>query len=81
MSVSVTVKNIPEELYEKLKARAEAERRSMNSEVISILGEALAVHPVKPEDMIAAARALRGRTSGGMIDEKFLKEAKKEGRP
>ena len=80
MGVSITVKNIPEKLYENLKTRAELERRSVNSEIIRILDEALVVHPVKPEDMIAMARALRAKTRGGPITDEFISRAKREGR-
>ncbi len=81
MGVSITVKNIPEELYAKLKVRAEADRRSMNSEIIRILDDALGVHPVNPEDMIAIARGLRERTRGAGINDEFINWAKREGRP
>lgn len=80
MGVSMTVKNIPEKLYEKLKARAGSSRRSVNSEIILILDEALGAHPVKAEDMIAIARALRAKTRGGPISDDFITRAKREGR-
>jgi len=81
MGVSITIKNIPADLYGKLKARAEGDRRSVNGEIILILDEALHAHPVKPEDMIAIARALRERTQGAAIDDEFINRAKREGRP
>ncbi len=80
MGISITVKNVPEELYKRVKARAEADRRSVNSEIILILDEALGVRPVKPEDMIARARALRERTRGAAITDEFINRAKREGR-
>ena len=81
MGISITVKNIPEKLYEKLKTRAESEHRSVNSEIIRILDNALGVRPVDPADMIAIARALRAKTRGGPITDEFISRAKREGRP
>jgi plasmid stability protein len=81
MGVSITVKNIPGKLYKKLKARAEADRRSVNSEIILILDGALSVRSLKPEDMIALARQLRAKTRGAGITDEFINQAKREGRP
>ncbi|MGA2532316.1 MAG: Arc family DNA-binding protein [Candidatus Aminicenantales bacterium] len=81
MSIAITVKNIPGNLYEKLKKRAHKNRRSINSEIISIFDEVLMVHSIQPEKMIAAARALREKTKGLALDEDFIGQAKKEGRP
>jgi plasmid stability protein len=39
---TLNVKNLPDPLYKKLKARAKAERRSVAQEVTVLLGEALA---------------------------------------
>lgn len=39
---TLNVKNLPDPLYRKLKARAKAERRSVAQEVTVLLGEALA---------------------------------------
>jgi plasmid stability protein len=81
MGTAITVKNVPEALYGKLKKRAGRNRRSINSEIISIFEEALSVRPLKPEDMIATARALRGKTRNFTLDQDFIDQAKKEGRP
>ncbi len=80
MGISITVKNIPEKIYEKLKLRAEAHRRSVNSEIILILEETLFLHRLKPEEVLARARALRARTRGAAITDAFINQAKREGR-
>ncbi len=80
MGISITVKNIPEKLYEKLKTRAEAHRRSVNSEIILILEESLFLRRLKPEEVLARARALRARTRGAAITGEFVNQAKREGR-
>lgn len=81
MSIAITVKNIPKDLYGKLKKRAHRNRRSINSEIVSIFDEVLVAHPIQPEKIIAAARAFRGRTKGLVLDEDFIGRAKREGRP
>jgi plasmid stability protein len=80
MSIAITVKNIPAGLYERLKKRAGRNRRSINSEIISIFDEVLVAHPIKPKEMIAAARAFRERTKDFVLDEEFIGRAKREGR-
>jgi antitoxin FitA len=42
MPVNITLKNIPEPLYQRLKASAEAHRRSINMEAITLLEQAFA---------------------------------------
>jgi len=81
MSIAITVKNIPGNLYDKLKKRADRNRRSINSEIISIFDEVLVAHPIHPEKIIAAARVFREKTKGVVLDEDFIGRAKKEGRP
>jgi len=49
---TVTLKNIPDELYERLKATAQAHRRSINSELIHCL-----------ETVLKPSKDLHGRAS------------------
>lgn len=53
---SLTIKDIPEKLLRRVRARAAAERRSMNGAVIKLLDEALAGRPPRGADS-AQARA------------------------
>lgn len=78
-AMNYTLKNIPEEIYEKIKVRAARNRRSINSEIISILAEATTRIRPPVEEILARARELRSRTRGWITDE-FLNEAKREGR-
>ena len=59
MPTSLTLKNIPDAVYERLKASAEENRRSMNSEAIVRLESALLPAMVTPGDQLVRARALR----------------------
>ncbi len=54
---SLTIKDIPEKLLRRVRARAAADRRSMNGAVIQLLDEALAGRPPRVADS-AQARAL-----------------------
>jgi plasmid stability protein len=54
------VRNVPEEVYEALRARAAREGRSMNAEVIAILRRSLTARR-DPDDVIADLRRFRER--------------------
>lgn len=41
MPVNLSLKNVPDDVYARLKKRAERHRRSMNSEIIQILDRSL----------------------------------------
>jgi plasmid stability protein len=60
------VRNVPEPLYEKLRARAEREGRSINGEAIAILEEALA-RPSPTEVRALMTRMFRRRRPGGFF--------------
>jgi plasmid stability protein len=78
--VSLTIKNIPEEIYDRLKHAAADNRRSINSEVITILDRALQSRPIDPEAGLPVARQLREKTTGYFVTEQELDEAKRTGR-
>lgn len=59
MPTTLTLKNIPDDLYLRLKAAAEVHRRSLNSEVLVCLESVLLPQRVLIEDRLARARALR----------------------
>jgi plasmid stability protein len=78
--MNYTLKNIPDEIYEKIKLRAQRHRRSVNSEIISILGEAVTPRRLSVEEFLARADEIRARTRGFVTDD-FLRKAKREGLP
>jgi len=53
------VRNVPESLYERLRRRAEAQRRSLSAEVITLLTRALEEEGQSPEATLAAIRSRR----------------------
>ena len=78
---SITVKNIPDDLYERLKETAAANRRSINGEVIHLIEQAVVSRRVDPEEVIARARTLRERTAEYHLTDEKLHDARAAGRP
>lgn len=78
---TMTVKNIPDQLYLRLKESAVAHRRSINSEVIVCLETALG--GARPAAIARLARidALRRRVALPPVDDERLREVKGAGRP
>jgi antitoxin FitA len=78
---TITIKNIPDELYVRLKAHAKANRRSINSEIILCIERAVRNQQLDVDEMLASARILREKTRGYAISDDELEQAKDEGRP
>ncbi len=76
---TLTVKNLPDELYERLKRRARARRRSINSEAIVLLEEALKAPSSDEEALMERVRAVRDEVSVYLKEEK-RRSAVEEGR-
>lgn len=55
---NLTLKNVPEDLLTRLRAQAEANRRSLNSEVLVLLDAALAPRKPDVDVMLGAVDAL-----------------------
>ena len=82
MAVDITIKNMPPNLYKKLKARAATHRRSVNSEVISCLEEVLMKKYMDTEELLERLEELRNRVPDApLLTDEFLRKAKEEGRP
>lgn len=79
-SMNYTLKNIPEEIYDKIKLRAQSRRRSINREIIAILSEVVNPRRVSVEDFLSRADEIRARTKGFVTDD-FLRKAKRDGLP
>jgi antitoxin FitA len=78
---TITVKNIPLDVYEELKKAAEASRRSLNSEIIACIERAVGSRAIDPESLLANARRLRAKTAGHPIKNREFTRAKAAGRP
>ncbi len=77
---ALTVKNIPDELYDHLKASAQAHHRSLNSELIHCLESALMPRRASAQELLTEARALRQKVKVERITAKDIDAAKNEGR-
>jgi plasmid stability protein len=79
--VTITVKNIPEEIYEKIKLQAKANRRSVNSEILSIIERAVqTLTPMDAQEILERARKVRKLTAHYIITNEEIDRWKKEGR-
>ena len=78
---TMTLKNIPDELYALLKQSAERHRRSINSEAIVCLERALTPRRIEPEAMLERARAVRERLRDVYVTDADLRDARSAGRP
>jgi antitoxin FitA len=81
MPTTLTLKNIPDEVYQRLKASAETHRRSLNSEAIVCLESVLLLGRVDPAERIARARALRATLPKAKFKVRDIDALKREGRP
>lgn len=80
MPTTLTLKNIPDEVYKRLKASAEHHRRSLNSEAIVCLEAVLVPHRVTVSERLARARALRAALPQARFQAKDIDAYKREGR-
>lgn len=65
----LTLKDLPDDLCEKLKSQTHANRRSIASEVTVLLERALGERATKEEDLHRRAGALRNRTPTYLSEE------------
>jgi plasmid stability protein len=78
---TLTVKNIPDDLYDKLKQRAKANQRSVNKEIIMCIQEAVESRRIDPDEFLVRIEALHSRISAPPLTDKLLRQARSEGRP
>ena len=73
---NITIKNIPEDLYEKIKRNANANRRSLNQEIIVCIEKSVMGEEVAPEQLINNARRLRKKTASHYLKNEELNQIK-----
>jgi antitoxin FitA len=78
---TLTLKNIPDEVYGRLKAAAATHRRSLNSEAIVCLESVLLPGRMDPSERLARARALRAALPKAKFKVRDIDALKREGRP
>ena len=80
MPTTLTLKNIPDDVYTRLKLSAQSNRRSMNSEAIVCLEAVLLPAKVPPAERLARARALRAGLPRARFGVRDIDALKREGR-
>lgn len=78
---ALTIKNIPDDLYEQLKIKAELHRRSINSEVLVYLEQALRPGKILPADRLNRIEQLRAAIKPNQITPQDIDDAINGGRP
>jgi plasmid stability protein len=78
---TITLKNIPDELYGKLKEAASAHRRSINSEMIHCLEVVLAPRKIRAEEFVSHLRLLRPDIDPEAVGLDEIQRVIDEGRP
>lgn len=77
---TLTLKGIPDEVYERLKDSASANRRSLNSEIIARLEAQLVPQRTSALEHLEAIRATRARLSRATFDHAEIDRFKRQGR-
>ena len=77
---SFTLKNIPDPLFEKVRAAAELHHRSINGEIMACLERSFGV-VLEPSEILARARELRSHFRGRPLTFEEVQAAKTTGRP
>lgn len=65
--VTITIKNVPPEIYERIKIQAKNNHRSINGEILSILEQAISIPPIDVKATLERTRKLREMTADYVI--------------
>lgn len=80
MPKTLTLKDIPDAVYERLKAAAQVNRRSLGSQAIVCLERVLLQTPLAPAEHLARVRAMRGALTPKRFLAREIDALKKAGR-
>ena len=78
---TVTFKNIPDDLYAKLKESASTHHRSINSELINCLEKVLKPRKIEAAERLVRLRSIRVAVDSDAVSLEELQRAIGEGRP
>jgi antitoxin FitA len=81
VATTLTLKNIPDELYERLKGAAEIHRRSLNSEALACLETVLQPRGVTPAERLKRIQELRLSLPQKGFRASDIRALKQQGRP
>lgn len=77
---TITVKNVPDDIYEDLKNSASIHRRSINSEVIFCIEKVVRSNRLDPNELNTRVEAIRNKIDVPPLTDAVLRQAKGEGR-
>lgn len=78
---TLNIKNVPPDLYDRLKDNAQRHRRSINSEAIVCLEGALKSTRVDPDALLERIDRLRDQLDLAPLTDDLLDRSRNEGRP
>lgn len=73
---NITVKNIPDDVYDQLKQSARINRRSINQEIIVCIESSVQGTMVEPQQLLEIARRIRKKTAAQPINNEELNRIK-----
>jgi plasmid stability protein len=77
---TLTIKGLPDPIYERLKAQAEAHRRSLNGEIIVCLERAVSAGQFDPDAWLAEAQRFRETLTVKPMTDREMRAARQVGR-
>jgi hypothetical protein len=77
---AITLKNIPEELYTKIKKSAEINFRSINSEILFRLNSSISQKKPEVDYLLSQIHAINQNLQIPDLNDKLINSAKNEGR-
>lgn len=80
MAATLTLKNIPDDIYLRLKASAERNRRSLNSEAIVCFEAAFMPTVRSSQERLQRARQLRAQLNAADFAPETIDQFKRQGR-
>ena len=78
---NITIRNVPDDLHERLKERAAQNRRSLNAEILHALEQTVQVVREDPAAYLDRIRPLREKTTKLRLTDELLRKARDQGRP
>ena len=78
---AITLKNIPEELYTKIKISAKINFRSINSEILFRLKSSISQKKPEVDYLLSQIHAINRNLQIPILNDKLIDKAKNEGRP
>ena len=77
---AITLKNIPDDLYAKIKKSAQMNFRSINSEILFRLKSSISQQKPEVSSLLAQIHAINRRIKIPILTDTFIDTAKNEGR-